>query len=145
MAANIAPIFPIAPVSAIAQFLNADGTVAKSIYTPTLTNGVRVDGILITNTDTISYLFQLLLRKGATSYLLGTATIPASAGNLGSAQPVNLLAAIAAASGGPNPFPVDSSGNMILYLDAASSLWGGVTVAITAGKQINALTIAGEY
>ena len=145
MAASTTPIFPNVVRSAVAQFTNADTTTAKAIYTPTGTNGARVDGITVTNTDTNPYTVQLFMRQGSTNYLLGTASIPASAGNLGTVQPVNLLAAIAVASGGPNPFPVDAQGNMILYLDASTSLWAAMTGTITAAKSVNFTTLGGEY
>lgn len=145
MAANTNPIYPVVPVSAVAQFVNADGTTIKAIYTPTLTNGARVDCIMVTNTDTIAYLAQLYLRKGGVNYLLGSATIPASAGNLGTVQPVNLLEAIGAASGGPAPFMTDPAGNKFLVLDAGTQLFVGMTVAVTAAKAVNFSTFAGEY
>lgn len=144
MAANTTPIFPIAPVSVPTQFVNADGTTAKSIYSPTLTNGARVDKILVTNTDTAAYTLQIFLRKSATNYLLCSVPIPASAGNLSTVPPVDVFAIVSAlvASG---VFINDAMGNRVLYLDAASSLQAAMTGTITAAKAVNILVLGGEY
>jgi len=145
MAANTTPIFPAAPVSAPVQFLNADGTTVKQIYAPTLTNGARVIGITVTNTDTAAYTFQLFLRKGGVNYLIGSGAVPISAGNTNASQAVNLLQQIDAASAGANPFFYDSYGNILFYLDVGSTLFGGVTGTITSGKQVNLVTFAEEF
>lgn len=143
MAAN--PIFPATVASPPVQFTSADTTVAKAIYTPTGTSGARVDGLIVSNNDTVAYDFQLFLRVSTTSYLIGTASIPANAGQNNNVQPVNLLAAIAAASGGPNPFPVDQNGNMYLMLGAGAALWAGSKTTITAAKAVAIIPQAGEY
>jgi hypothetical protein len=54
MAVTATPIFPQTISSKVAQFLNADGTAIKSIRTAG-TNGERIDGIWLTNTDTNAY------------------------------------------------------------------------------------------
>ena len=144
MAANNNPIFPNVLRSAAVAFTSTDGTTAKSIYAGA-TNGARIDSIMITNTDTAAYTFQLFLNISATSYLIGSANIPASAGNTSAVQPVNLLPAIGAASGGPSPFVTDPYGNLVLYLGASVALYGGVTGAITAAKTMAVSVYGGEY
>lgn len=145
MAANTTPIFPAALALALTAFTSADTTVAKNIYTPTLANGARVDCINVTNTDTAGYIVQLFARIGSTNFLIGTAAIPASAGNLSTVQPVNLLEAIAAASSGPSPFLIDPSGNKYLYLGSTASLQLAITTTMTAAKTVAIAVSAGEF
>ncbi len=145
MAANINPIFPIAPVSAVASFVNADSITPKSLYTPTLLNGARVDGILLSNNDTIAHDVQLFLRRSSVSYSLGVVTVPINAGFDAAVPPVNMLAAIAALSPGSLVFMLDPYGNLVLPLDSASALWWAPLVVVTAAKVLNGIVLAGEY
>jgi hypothetical protein len=146
MAANTTPIFPAAPVSAPVQFLNADGTTAKQIYAPTLTNGARVVGLTLTSTDTATNSFQLFVRKGGVNYLIGTTAVAANAGNLGTVSSLDVMQGIINASGlNANPFLFDAYGNSIIYLDVGSTLFGGVLTTITSGKQVNLVTWAEEF
>lgn len=146
MATNTNPIFPIAPVSVGTAFVNADGTTAKTIYTPTLANGARVDCIMATNSDTVARTLVLFLKRGGVMFCLGAAVIPIGAGWSGAVQPVNLFEAIGAASGGPSPFLTDPAGNKYLVLDATSTLFAEMLTTVTSGGAVVATVVfGGEY
>lgn len=144
MSSNNNPVYPQIPVSQVSKFVNADGSTPKALYTPSGPGG-RVDSIMVTNTDTAPYTVQLFLQRAAANYLLGSAVIPTSAGNLGTVQPVNLLAAIGAASAGQASFITDPFGNVVIPVDAASSLFWAPTTTVASGKTLSAVTFGGDY
>ena len=145
MPANTNAIFPIVPISQSMTFVNADGTSIKSIYAHGLGNGARIDTILVTNSDSSDYTFQLFLKVGDKTFLLGSANIPANSGNNANTQPLNLLAAISAASSGPLSFVMDPYGNLIFPVGPNIDLAGSLSSSISPGATITVTTFGGEY
>lgn len=139
------PQFPAVLASAGVKFTNADTTVAKAIYTPTGTNGARVDAVMAAWDDTVAGVLSLYLRRGASNFLLGSVPLAARAGDLSTVPAVNVLANIGLVGAAPPPFIQDPYGNSILYLDATTALWARVQATMTAAKTLDVTTFAGEF
>lgn len=138
MPANTTPVFPAVVASQGVAFTSADTTTAKAIYTPTGSNGARVDALMVAWNDTVAGAFQVLLRRGGVSFLFGTVTLPPNAGALGTVPSINLLQYIAG-------LPVDAYGNPILELDSASQLYGGLLATMSGSKTLNIVPMAAEF
>jgi hypothetical protein len=144
MAVSNVPFFPQALLSPPTQFTNSTSTSTPTQILPTKTNGVKLEAILIASTDTSARDFNLYLNVSATNYLIGTVSIPASAGNSNSTPAVNLLSALTGAS--PLlPIPKDSNGNPYLYLDSSTALYAAPATTITSGKVWNIVVIGESY
>ena len=87
MAANTAPIFPLAPAvgiatltsaTAITSGANITGTTGLVQLTPTSTNGTRVDQITVrAKGTTVASMLWVWLYNGTTSFLFDQIDIPA--------------------------------------------------------------------
>ncbi len=69
----------VTPINTGTRMLPADGTTAKSVGLATSLNR-RYDSLLVSSTDTIPHVVEVLLLDGGTTTLLGTASIPAGQG-----------------------------------------------------------------
>jgi hypothetical protein len=143
-APNTTPIVPGTLRSFVVAFTPSDTTTAKSAYAPTGTNGARIDSICVTSTDTAARDLQLFLYKGGTSYLIGTVSIPAGAGNTSAVNPVELLAQ-SGNTGLIGLVAKDPYGNSVLWLDSSTTLYAAMGATITTAKQVTITGLAGEY
>lgn len=140
MAVTATPVFTQAVNNTVVTIVNADGTNKKTAYTPGA-NGSIIESILVTNTDTNAYTLNIYATISATDYLIGTVTIPLSAGNTTSAPTVNLLSAT---SNFGSILPVDVSGNKVLTVPSGTTIKVAVTGAVTAAKTITVLGIGSD-
>lgn len=140
MAANNIPIVPNVLRDLTYVINNATGTTVSVAYTPTGTNGARIDSINITSTDTIAHDIQIYIQKSSVNYLLGTVPVPAGAGNSSTVAPVNVLLSSYMGAVVSDPY-----GNKVIWLDANATLAVGAAVSVTSGKQVTITGCAGEY
>ena len=134
MPANTSPVFVAGVNNVATSFANADGTVAKAIFTAG-TNGSRVQAIAVVNTDTVAY--DVVLSYNGATQILGRVSVPLSSGNTNAAPTANLLA-----SPQLTPF-LDADGS--LRLPGGVTLWLALGSAITAGKSLFVTVLAGDF
>lgn len=79
MAANVDPIFGAVVHSGGAQFVNADGTTKKTLFTAG-TNGSRIDSISACSNDSAAVEMGVYLNDGTTDHYLGNIHLAVGAG-----------------------------------------------------------------
>ena len=133
------PVFPQTIKTNVAQILPADTTTLKTLITAPA-NGVRVDSILISSTDTSARDLQLVVTISSVDYVLGTLQIPANAGftnavpTVGAFQHSQLV--------GLN---TDVNGNKFLFLASGATLKVKALTTVTAAKAISVIAQCGEF
>lgn len=137
------PIFPQSLFNKVTQFTSATSTgTPTQIMSAQIPDGIKVEGIIVSSSDTSDRSVGLYLNAGSTNYAIATIIIPLAAGTATAVPAVNLLSAL----GGANPLlplPRDNNGNPYLYLDEFTSLNAQPNANITSGKAIN-FAIIGE-
>lgn len=81
------------PILGQTIILLADGTAWKTLV-PASSGLFRVDDVLVTNSDTIAHDVELSIRTGGAEYIVGSVTIPAGQGYLGT-PPIKAAATLA--------------------------------------------------
>lgn len=124
------------------QGTDAAGTL-KTLFTAG-SDGSKVVAVLAATDDgSATHVITLYLTRSAVDYYLGAYTLPVSAGTSGAAANVDLLA------GGPSNLiiglPRDNDGQKYLFLQSGDTLRATFATALTAGKRIDILTIAGNF
>ena len=71
------------PIQQVAQIVAADTTTLKSLNPQLFLGGVRLDNILLTNTDGIDHVVDFWITVSAVNYLLGSIHVPAGTGKGG--------------------------------------------------------------
>src|SRR5437868_186174 len=127
--------FPITPKAGVVQINNGNGTTAQTLMTGGST-GTKIVGLNLANTDTAAKIAQIFLVRSSTSYLIGSVSVPAGAGNDGSTAAVNALSSAMVPG-----LPVDNDGNRYLFLQSGDTLTVGVTVAMTSGKLMHCVAV----
>lgn len=137
MTTNKEPIFLNSVNYTAASFVNADGTTAKTIFTPDATDGGALMQINVTSSDTSPVVMQVnVVDSGATSRLLGSVIVPTLSGTDGVVASVNIL---------------DSAFITGLQNDGSLTVKGGETVtvnpvgAVTATFQVDVIPQGGDY
>jgi hypothetical protein len=123
--------FTTQPANGAVTFLNADGTTAKAVYTGS-TGPFHVTAILLTNSDSVARVIDILLRIGATNYLVGSVSIPAGAG-LAGAVPKEFFEALNLV----NLVGVDAG--------ATNAIWAAMEATITSPNVVTVSVIASSY
>lgn len=133
-----APNFPGAPRWSFQTFVNADGTTAKTLFTPGA-SGSKIVAITAFSTDSAARDLRLNLNRSATNYPLTTVAIPINAGNTNAVPPVAVMQStqsggtIAAPSG---ILPIDQDGQVYFFLQSGDLLTASLLSAATASTQI---------
>lgn len=128
MAKNLTPWFPNAIMSKAARILPADTTALVTLWTPGV-EGSKITAIGVASDDTATKDLQLWLTIGGVDFLLGTKTIPVTAGFITGTPAFNFF------DGTQIPWvPIDSDGQRHLLLPSTAVLKGKVTAAMTAAK-----------
>jgi len=119
---------------------SANGTNMQELYTASA-EGAVVKGLLVTSTDTVLRLMQLWLNAdGVNDTLLGTVSIPASAGNLGStAVTVDFFTGGTTANQLLAALPRDQSGKPVLPIEGGDILKISTTSATAANMHVTAI------
>lgn len=122
-----------------AQITNASGTGAVALVAGQA-NGTKVVSIICSNTDTNPYNVTFSVLRSATTYVLATVTIPASAGNVAGTLPINIF------SGTNLPgVPLDAESNPYLLLESSDTLQMASGTVVTSGKVISCHTVAADF
>lgn len=118
------------------QILPADTTANKTLVTAG-TDGTKVLAIMVTSTDTSARDIQLKKTVGGTDYIIGTFSIPITAGFINSTPSVNLF------NHTQMPYlPRDANGNPFIQLKTGTTLTVASLTTVTAAKLINVVAIA---
>lgn len=112
-----------------AQFLPADGTTWKTVHTGAL-SGSRLDDVLITNNGAAAHVVEFRITIGATSYQLGSVSVPAGAGYAGAVS-VQLSATLQ---------PTNQLGWLIGY---NNTFQARVAVVMGAGETLDVVAFGG--
>lgn len=133
------PVFAATPKITPAAFTNADAANTKKTIATAGSAGMKVVSVHATSTDTSARVAQLWLTRSATSYLLGSISVPAGAGNDGATAVADLMG-----YGVFGAFPVDSDGQHYVFLENGDTLQASFTTQVTAAKEIDVVSIAGN-
>lgn len=132
------PSFIATPQNPVAEFVNADATSFKTLYTAG-SNGGRVDSLFATNTDTSNaYVVQLALQKSGVDYVLGEVNVPLGSGTNGTAKSVAMLNATDI----PGLAYTESGA---LYLASGVSLRARPKTTVSGSFKLQIVGAAGDY
>ena len=122
------------------QRTSANGTTMQELYTAPA-DGAVVKALLVTSTDTTLRLMQLWINAdGVNDTLLGTVSIPASAGNLGStAVTVDFFTGGTTANQLLAALPRDQSGKPVLPIEGSDILKISTTTGTAATMHVTAI------
>ena len=134
---NVFPTLLRMPRKGLVQILNADGTAQKLLITAGA-NGNKVVALIATSTDTVAQNIQVSIVRNATTLILATTAVPASAGNAAGTPPVDLLAII------PN-LPRDQDSQPYLFIESGDTLVVNSGGTVTAGRVVNAHAEHAEF
>lgn len=124
--------------TAVAQILPADASNLVTLYTAPA-NGGKVESIAGTSSDTSARDVSLVITKGGVDYVIGTKTIPITAGQIAATPAVDLL------NGTECPWSrLDENGNRFLLLDSGCVLKAKSLTTVTAAKALQIFAQARE-
>jgi hypothetical protein len=134
---NLAPTFVKQPRRGLAQIANADGSSQKTVVTAG-GNGSKVLSLYATSTDTSARDVQIAIVRSATTYILGTVSVPANSGNTNSAPTVDLLQTLASSPQLPaGMLPIDNDGQHFLFVESGDTLVVLALTTVTAAKVVS--------
>ena len=139
MAGTPTPIFPQLIKNYVQTILPADTTTIKALVVAG-TNGTKIESINITSTDTAVRDLAIYATISAVNYLIGTITIPITAGNTNAIPSIDVLRHLQLPS-----LAYDSNGNKYLYLASGTTLSISVLSTVTTAKQITVFAQGGDY
>ena len=127
------PVFEQTPQNWVVQILPADTTTLKTLVTGAST-GTRVYSINVTSTDTSARDVLVYITSGspAIDYLLGTLSIPITAGFTNAIPSVSILTSSQISS-----LPYDSNGNRFILIENGAVLKVAAGTTVTAAKSLN--------
>jgi hypothetical protein len=131
------PIFAQRIINPLSRITHADSLNYKTLCIGA-ENGTRVNGINVTNSDSIDRILQFALAIGGVDYPIGEVKVPAKAGNDGSAA-VNSVGI-----NSTRDFPsFDTEGH--LFIKANQVLKVRAKTVVSTGREINIVGFGGEY
>jgi hypothetical protein len=131
-------VFVQVPKTTPAAFTNADAANTKKTVATAGASGSKVVALNATSTDTSARIAQVWLTRSATSYLLGSLSVPIAAGTDGTTVTADLLGLI------PN-VPRDNDGQKYLFLESGDTLQVSFTTQVTAAKEIDVVSVFGNF
>ena len=137
MATSPVPVLVQKPSRGLLQLQN--GTLSGTLYTGG-SNGTKITGLLITSTDTSAQTVTVNIVNGGISYPLCTISIPIGAGTVAGTPAINVMS-----SANMPGLPVDATGTPYFFLASASDTITMTAGAITAGKYIYGISVAGDF
>lgn len=140
MAKNTTLFFPKQANNKVTQFVNADGTNAKTIFTAG-THGSRVYALIATSTDTSARIMRFSIYDGVTRNIIGAVTLAIGAGTNGTAASVALLQN----SLFQNIVGVDANGVPYIDMESGWTLEANATVAVTAATTVAITALGYDY
>lgn len=121
------------------NWLNANGTTQETVYTAG-SNGSKIISIIATQDSPTILTFNLFIVNGGTDYLLGFVTVPADAGSSIVIPAVNVLQAAQFPG-----LPVDSDGNVFLFLVSGDTIQAQLQTAVASPYQANIIAFGGDF
>jgi len=140
MAKNTTLFFPKQANNKVTQFVNADGTNAKTIFTAGA-DGSRVYALIATSTDTSARIMRFSIYDGVTRNIIGAVTLAIGAGTNGTAASVALLQN----SLFQNIVGVDANGVPYIDMESGWTLEANATVAVTAATTVAITALGYDY
>ena len=129
------PIFPGSIKNAALDIELADSTSEQDLLTAG-TNGSRINSISVTSTDTNAVVLNFYYNDLATSFLIGSVTIPTLSGTDGSAPTVSALNIT------DMPFLGD---DLALYLEGSDKITVAAVSAVTTALKVTLVATYGDY
>lgn len=150
-AVTATPVFIQTPKLGRIQILNGTGAYAIASGAATVTNtvaaytcganGSKITGIIASSNDSASReLTVFMVPASNVPYIITTATIPITAGQLAGTPPVSMLSATNAPG-----LPMDSDGNPYLLCESGDVIRVGVKVAVTSNLVVTVLVVASDF
>lgn len=133
-------VFVQTPKITPAAFTNSDSANTKKTIATAGSDGSKVTAVTAASTDTAARVAQLWLTRSATSYLLGSVSVPAASGSDGSTSHGNLL--ISSLLPG---LPMDADGQRYLFLESGDTLQVSFTAQVTSAKEIDVVAMFGNF
>lgn len=135
------PSVPQTPRNEKVQILNATGTGLVTAITGA-TNGTKVVGLIASSTELTANNrdIQISITKSGTSYILGTKSVPFSAGFVTGIPAINLLDPAVIVG-----LPTDADGQPYLFLETGDTLQVNSLTTLTSGKIISVHGIAADF
>lgn len=134
------PEFASVPKLGLAQFLNADGTADKTVFTAGA-SGSKIVGIQVATSDNTLRYMQFKFSRGGTLYNLTAVAIPISAGTDVTAGAVPPVSVFQMCPG----LPADNDGQRYLFLESGDLLRANMATAVTAARQTDVTVILGNF
>jgi hypothetical protein len=139
MAFSNQPIFPQGLVNGVQTFVAADTTTVKAIQAAG-TNGTKIESFIVTSSDTAARDMAIYITISAVNYLIGTVSIPITAGFIDSTVSVDIMRSAQIPG-----FAYDPNGNKYLYLAPGSTLSAAINTTVTTAKTITAFVQGGNF
>jgi hypothetical protein len=98
----------------------------------------KVFGIVVISSDSAARDLQISIGSSGVFFVLGTVTIPASSGIIGTVPSVSLLNSIPA-------FPLDETGQAYLFMNPTDTLSVRATTALTAASEIDIVSFGADF
>lgn len=135
---STSPNFIATVKTPVVQFVNADGTSYKTIFSAAAT-GSRLDTLMASNSDAATAsVLQLAIQVSGVDYVIGEVAIPIGAGTNGSAKSVAVL--------NSTDIPgLAYTENGALYLATGAVLRGRVKTAVAGVNAVQISGVAGDY
>lgn len=136
-AQNPTPTLPRQPRKGLVQILPADTTGQKTVVTAGA-SGSKVVSLYASSTDTSARDVQVSLVRSATTYLLGTVTVPANSGNTNALPTIDLMQTLTVTPQFPaGMFPNDGDAQHYAFLESGDTLVVSALTTVTAAKVIS--------
>ena len=145
---NTNPTFVKQPQNGKVQFTTTGGGVvtastgaltnAVTIYTAGA-SGSKITALLASSTDSSAQTVVIAIYNGATYFVLGSTSIPITAGTISATGSVDLMNSTAMPA-----LPLDSDGNHYLILASGDTLVA-TALGLTASKVINFTALGGDF
>lgn len=136
---NTVPFLQTAKITP-ATWTNADSANTKKTVVTAGSNGSKVVALLATSTDTSARAAQIWLTRSATSYLLGSVSVPAASGSDGTTAGINLLGVTLIPG-----LPVDNDGQVYLFLQSGDTLQVSFTTQVTSAKAVDVVCVSADF
>lgn len=139
MALTNTPVFVQTPNIGFVSIANADTSNSKNIMTGGA-NGSKVESLNFASSDTSNRIVQIYLVRSGTAFLLGTANVAANSGADNLVPSVNAFDSTYVKG-----LPLDSDGQVFLFLKSADQLNVKSTTTVTSGKTIDCTAVFGDF
>lgn len=134
MAANVDPVFAKEPYVKCQSYTNSDSAATKKDLVPAAdvpTEGLRIDQISMTSTDTSARVIKFHQHDGSTTFLIGAVNVAIAAGSDGSAAMQDAILTLAPGTG----FIMIPTGHKLQVENVAQ---------VTSGKEIDIVARGGK-